>query len=259
MITAGIDFGAKNVKMVILKDGKVIGRGTVLAGFDLTEAANALMEMALKAAGIKQSDLQHITETGIGMESVKLAADSVSVVGANARAGIVLLPSARTIIDVGAEEARAVKCDEVGKMIDFVVNERCAAGAGAFVEAMARALEVKLEQMGAMSLEASDAVPMNAQCTVFAESEVVSLIHAQTPKSDIARAIHDAIAERVTSMVRRLGVTKDVLLVGGLAYDIGFVDSMKRSLNVEMHTVEFPEFTSALGAAIVATGRAKEA
>ncbi len=245
--------------MVILKDGKVVGRGAALTSFNLTVAAKAAMEAALKAAGLQQSDVQHITETGIGMESVELAADSVSVVGANARAGVVLLTSARTVIDVGAEEARAVKCDESGKMVDFVVNEQCAAGAGAFVEAMARALEVKLEQMGPMSLEASGAVPMNAQCTVFAESEVVSLIHAQTPKSDIARAIHDAIAERVTSMIRRLGVTQDVLLVGGLAYDIGFVDSMKRSLGVEMHTVEFPEYTSALGAAIVATERAKEA
>ncbi|MFX1475772.1 MAG: BadF/BadG/BcrA/BcrD ATPase family protein, partial [Promethearchaeota archaeon] len=154
---------------------------------------------------------------------------------------------------------RAVKCDESGKMIDFVVNERCAAGAGAFVEAMARALEVELEQMGPMSLEASEAVAMNAQCTVFAESEVVSLIHAQTPKSAIARAIHDAIAERVTSMVRRLGVTKDVLLVGGLAHDVGFVHSMKHSLGVEVHTVEFPEYTSALGAATVASERIKEA
>lgn len=258
MITAGIDFGAKNVKVVVLKDGKIVGKGTALTGFDLKIAAKDASEMALKAAGLKLDDIAHITETGIGQGSVEFAKDTISEVGANAKAGVKLLPSARTIIDVGAEEARAVKCNESGSMEDFVVNERCAAGAGAFVEAMSRALEVELEKMGPMSLEATEAVPMNAQCTVFAESEVVSLIHAQTPKANIARAIHDAIAERVVSMVRRLGITEDVLLVGGLAYDVGFVDSMKRGLGVEVHVPENPEYVSAYGAALVAQERAKE-
>ncbi|MFW9986491.1 MAG: acyl-CoA dehydratase activase [Candidatus Odinarchaeota archaeon] len=258
MITAGIDFGAKNVKMVILDDGKIAGRGSTLTGFDLKIAVKDASEMALKAAKLKLDEIAHITETGIGQGSVEFAADSVSEVGANAKAGVKLLPSARTIIDVGAEEARAVKCDESGDMKDFVVNERCAAGAGAFVEAMSRALEVELEQMGPMSLKATEAVPMNAQCTVFAESEVVSLIHAQTPKPNIARAIHDAIAERVISMVRRLGITEDILLVGGLAYDVGFVDAMKRGLGVEVHVPEFPEYVSAYGAALIAQERAKE-
>ncbi|MDO8123531.1 MAG: acyl-CoA dehydratase activase [Candidatus Hermodarchaeota archaeon] len=258
MITAGIDFGAKNVKVVILDDEKIVARGSALTGFDLKIAVKDASEMALKAAGLKLDEITHITETGIGQGSVAFAADSVSEVGANAKAGVKLLPSARTIIDVGAEEARAVKCDESGSMEDFVVNERCAAGAGAFVEAMARALEVELGQMGPMSLKATEAVPMNAQCTVFAESEVVSLIHAQTPKANIARAIHDAIAERVISMVRRLGITEDVLLVGGLAYDVGYVDSMKRGLGVEVHVPELPEYVSAYGAALVAQERAKE-
>jgi benzoyl-CoA reductase subunit D len=258
MITAGIDYGAKNVKVVILNDDKIVARGSTLTGFDLKIAAKNSSEMALKAAGLKLEDITHITETGIGQGSVDFAADSVSEVGANAKAGVKLLASARTIIDVGAEEARAVKCDESGSMEDFVVNERCAAGAGAFVEAMSRALEVELGEMGQMSLKATEAVPMNAQCTVFAESEVVSLIHDQTPKANIARAIHDAIAERVVSMVRRLGITEDVLLVGGLAYDVGFVDSMKRGLGVEVHVPEFPEYVSAYGAALVAQERAKK-
>ena len=258
MITAGIDFGAKNVKVVIIDDGKIVGKGTALTGFDLKIAAKDASDMALKAAGLKLEDVVHITETGIGQGSVEFAKDSVSEVGANAKAGVQLRPSARTIIDVGAEEARAVKCNESGAMEDFVVNERCAAGAGAFVEAMSRALEVELGQMGPMSLKATEAVPMNAQCTVFAESEVVSLIHDQTPKANIARAIHDAIAERVVSMVRRLGITKDVLIVGGLAYDVGFVDSMKRGLGVEVYVPESPEYVSAYGAALIAKERVKE-
>ena len=136
-------------------------------------------------------------------------------------------------------------------MVDFVINERCAAGAGTFVEAMSRALEVKLEEIGALSLKAERAVPMNAQCTIFAESEVVTLIHEKTSKADIARAIHDAIADRIASMTRRLGIQKDVVLVGGVAKNVGFVSSLEKTLGVNLLVPEEPEFVGALGAALL--------
>ena len=135
-------------------------------------------------------------------------------------------------------------------MIDFVINEKCAAGAGTFVEAMARALEVKLEEMGLLSLKAERAVPMNAQCTIFAESEVVTLIHEKTSKEDIARAIHDAIADRITSMTRRLGIQRDVVLAGGVAKNIGFVNSLEKALGVKLLIPKEPEYVGALGAAL---------
>jgi len=119
-------------------------------------------------------------------------------------------------------------------------------------EAMARALEVPLEKMGGLSLKSQNAVPMNAQCAIFAESEVVSLIHAKTPKEDIVRAVHDAIASRITSMVRRVGIEREVALVGGVARNVGFVKSMKDDLELEILIPEDPEFVGALGAAIAA-------
>jgi benzoyl-CoA reductase subunit D len=185
-----------------------------------------------------------------------LAHDEVTEVGADAKGATFLFPTARTVIDVGAEEGRGIRCDENGKVVDFVVNEKCAAGAGAFTEAMARALELKLEEMGALSLQATKAVPMNAQCTVFAESEVVSLVHAKTPKTDIVRAVHDAIASRIISMVRRVGVEKEVVLIGGMARNIGFVDSLKRGLEMDLVVPDEPEFVGALGAALIAAERA---
>jgi benzoyl-CoA reductase subunit D len=181
------------------------------------------------------------------------------MMGADARAAVYLFPKARTIIDVGAEEARAVKCDEKGIMIDFVVNERCAAGAGTFIEAMARALEVKLEEMGPLSLKAEQASPINATCVIFGESDVVSLIHRQESKPEIARAIFDAMADRVLSMVHRLGINPDIVLVGGVAKDVGFVASLKRKLGIDILIPEYPEFIGALGAALVAASRVKEA
>ncbi len=146
------------------------------------------------------------------MDMAPYANGTVSMMGADAKAGVFLVPKARTIIDVGAEEARAVKCDEKGIMVDFVVNERCAAGAGAFIEAMARALEVKLEDMGPLALKAERASPINASCVIFGESDVVSLIHRQESKPEIARAVFDAMADRISSMVHRLGVNPDVVL-----------------------------------------------
>ena len=186
------------------------------------------------------------------------ANSTISMMGADAKAGVHLFPKARTIIDVGAEEARAVKCDEKGIMIDFVVNERCAAGAGTFIEAMARALEVKLEEMGPLSLKAERASPINATCVIFGESDVVSLIHRQESKPEIARAIFDAMADRVSSMVYRLGVNPDVVLVGGVAKDVGFVASLKRKLGIDILIPEYPEFVGALGAALVAASRVKK-
>ncbi|MEM2081454.1 MAG: acyl-CoA dehydratase activase, partial [Candidatus Bathyarchaeia archaeon] len=155
-------------------------------------------------------------------------------------------------------EARAVKCDDKGVMVDFVVNERCAAGAGTFIEAMARALEVKLEDMGPLSLKAERASSINASCVIFGESDVVSLIHRQESKPEIARAIFDAMADRISSMIHRLGVTLDVVLVGGVARDVGFVASLKRKLGIELLIPEYPEYAGALGAALVAVNRVKK-
>ena len=167
-------------------------------------------------------------------------------------------PKARTIIDVGAEEARAIKCDEKGVMVDFIVNERCAAGAGAFIEAMARALEVKLEDMGPVSLKAERASPINASCVIFGESDVVSLIHRQESKPEIARAVFDAMADRISSMVHRLGINPEVVLIGGVAKDVGFVASLNRKLGLKVLIPDYPEYMGALGAALIASNRAKE-
>jgi benzoyl-CoA reductase subunit D len=142
-------------------------------------------------------------------------------------------------------------------MVDFVVNERCAAGAGAFIEAMARALEVKMEDMGALALTAERASSINAVCVIFGESDVVSLIHKQEPKSEIARAVYDAMADRVSAMIHRIGINPEVILVGGVAKDVGFVTSLKRKLGVNVVIPEFPEYASALGAALLGLAKNK--
>lgn len=257
MITAGVDVGAKFAKVVILKDGQVISRAKALVGLDLMKSASDVFETALKDAGLSRSDIQRVVATGMGgnalLQKPPINADeAVSVVVAGAAGAYQLVPKVKTVIDVGAEEGRGIKV-EGGKVRDFVINERCAAGAGTFIEAMARALEVKVEDLGPMSLKSMNAIPMNAQCCVFAESEVVSLIHSKISKEDISKAIHDAIAGRISSMILRIGVDKDVMLIGGCALNPGFVPPLEKELHASIIVPEFPEYVSALGAAVIAT------
>ena len=255
MITAGIDCGSKNIKVVIVKEGVILSTASVISGFDQEESAEQALKSALEKAGIKREDVEHITATGAGMEAIKFSHNTITTITADARGTYSIFPSARTIIDIGAEEGLVVKIDDKGKVKDFGINEKCAAGAGAFIEAMSRALEVNIETMGELSLKSTKQIPMNAQCTIFAESEVVSLIHQKTLKEDIIRAVHDAIADRNTSMVRQIGIVKDVALIGGVANNIGFVDAMNRNLGFELLIPKegiAPEYVSALGAALVA-------
>ncbi|MDQ7785533.1 MAG: acyl-CoA dehydratase activase [Desulfomonilaceae bacterium] len=256
MIVAGVDCGAKSTKTVILKDLEIIGRGKVPTGFDQSRAVKESLDMALKEAGLTRNEPAAVGGTGSGSEAVSDADVRVNDVKAMCMAAVYYFPNARTVIDVGAEESRAARCDEKGNVVDFAINEKCAAGAGAFIEAMSRALETPLEEMGPLALSSDKQITINAQCTIFAESEVVGLIHAKTSKKDISKAIHDAMAGRIVSMIRRIGVNPDVVMIGGLAYNPGIVAALTKELGVDhVRVPERPEYAAALGAALTAAER----
>jgi len=253
MIVAGIDVGAKNVHVVLLDDGEVIARAAVPSGFDHDESAARGLEEALRQVGMSRDQVQVYAATGAGRKALPYAQAQPTEVAADGRGAAALYPGARTVVDVGADEARAIKLSPEGKVIDFAINEKCAAGAGAFVEAMSRALDMRLDDFARVSLDSTASIPMNAQCTVFAESEVVSLIHANTPPADIARAVHDAMASRVSAMVRRIGIDDPVVVGGGAALDIGFVSSLAEALGgVDLYVLADAEYLGAYGAALIA-------
>jgi benzoyl-CoA reductase subunit D len=252
MITVGIDCGAKNTKTVVMKNGTIIGKGLVLTGLDQHRAIQLALDAAYQNAGISGKDVTKFGGTGSGKKAVSegLKVDDIKAIGRGAN---FFFPEARTVADVGAEEGRAAKLDEKGNALDFAVNEKCAAGAGVFIETMSRALDIPLADMGLLALKSDKEIPMNAQCVVFAESEVVGLIHANAEKKDISRAIHNAMASHVVSMIRRIGVNPEVVMLGGVAYNPGFVAAMKRQLAVEKLLIpENPEFGAAVGAALIA-------
>ena len=253
MIVVGIDCGAKNAKTVIMKDSQIIGKGIVLTGFDLKKAVEKSFKASLAAAGVSKADVYKIYGTGSGKNVIDIADERVNDIKAIARAANYFFPEARTVVDVGAEEGRAVRISENGNVADFAINEKCAAGAGVFIEAMGKALEVPPEEMGPLALTSDKVISMNAQCAVFAESDVVGLIHAKTRAADISKAIHEAMASRIVALVRRIGVNEKVVIVGGVGRNPGFLEAIKRKLKQDDILVpDEPEFGAAVGAAAVA-------
>jgi predicted CoA-substrate-specific enzyme activase len=252
MITVGVDVGAKKVKVVILKDNKIVARGSGLMEMDREKSVRDAFEGTLNTNGIKEKDVDYIMATGAGAKSAVFAAKDTTLVTSIARGVRAVDPTITTIIDIGANDAMAIKCDRAGKVVDFAVNEKCAAGAGSFVEAMARAMEVSLEDFVKASLKSTKSIPINAQCVIFAESEVVSLIHEETGRNDICRAVHDAMAGRISSMARRVRIEAPVTVTGGVAHNEGMLDSLKKELALDFVPMEDPEYIAAFGAALLA-------
>ena len=249
MIVAGIDVGGKNVHIIIKKDGQILGKGVAPTGIKKSEAVGKLYEEVLKKSGLRRKDVERVVATGSAAKRVAFANGVIPDAVADARGVVKLISTARTIIDVGAEEGRAIKVSPEGKVLDFAINEKCAAGTGTFVDTMARALEMPVEEMAKIALHSTQSIPMNAQCAVFGESEVVSLIHQKTSKENIARAVFDAIAGRIGSVARIVGLEKDVVMVGGVAKNSGFVDSLKKTIEMDVTIPDDPEYIGALGAA----------
>jgi predicted CoA-substrate-specific enzyme activase len=253
MIVSGIDVGGENVRVVIMDDGEVLAKGETATGIKKAEATEQLYDQTLKKVNLKREDIGRVVATGSASKRVAFADGEIPDATADARGINMLVPSVRTIIDIGAEEGRAIKISPEGRVLDFAINEKCAAGTGTFVEAMARALEIDVEDMAKISLESDKSIPMNAQCAVFGESEVVSLIHAKTEKKDIARAVHDAIAGRIASVARIVGLEKDIAVIGGMAKNSGFIDSLRRETGMDLIVPDDPEYIGALGAALAAS------
>jgi len=255
MITAGIDVGTGSIKVLILDGDRILSKAILVSGLEESKAIESAFDEAVSKAGISEDSIEFSIATGAGAKNASNVRETVTDITSAARGAFFLIPQARTVIDVGSEQARAVKCNENGDVIDFATNEKCAAGAGAFIEAMARAVETDFNQFVALSFESNKDIPLNAQCAVFAESEVVSLINSDATTADISRAINRSIGERTSSMTRRIGLEEKVVLIGGVALNAGFVDSLGKFLKMEIVVPEDPIFVNALGAALIGQQR----
>jgi len=253
MKTAGIDIGSITAKAAIVEDGKILGTKIIFTGYNAEAAGVKVYEEALAESGLDRSSIDKIVSTGYGRNSVAFADKTFTEIMAHAAGAYFLNPRIRTIIDIGGQDSKAMALDEKGKVKNFMMNDKCAAGTGRFLEVMARALEVDLDEFGAMSLQSERPSKISSLCTVFAESEVISLIARGEKRADIIAGIHESIAARVSSMLARIGVTEPVMITGGVAHNRGVVAALESKLSVAIAVSPHAQVNGAIGAAVLAS------
>jgi predicted CoA-substrate-specific enzyme activase len=250
MITAGIDVGAQTTKIVLL-DGKKVLYELLIKGEEAVKSVTRGLEEAALRTNLSNGDIKKKVATGIYRHLLKDIDEDMTDIVCQAKGSIFHFPSARTVIDMGCDGSRAARINENGGIKEAALNEKCASGSGLFLETMAnKMLYVKIEDMGEESLKSKNAVEINNMCAVFAESDVITLIHKRIPREDIIRSLHDSVALRVNRMIKTIGLEQDVILTGGVAKNVGVIDSLKRILGVPIYVPERPEMIGALGAAL---------
>jgi len=252
MITAGIDIGSITAKAAIFKDGKLIATKVIFTGYNAEAAGLRVYEEILAETGIDKNSISKIVSTGYGRNSVKFADKSYTEIMCHAAGAHFLNSHVRTIIDIGGQDSKAILLDDKGKVKNFIMNDKCAAGTGRFLEVMARALEVNLDEFGTMSTKSKNPSKISSLCTVFAESEVISLIAKGNQRIDIIAGIHESIASRISSMIGRVGIKEPVMITGGVARNAGVIHALEKKLGMKIEVSPYAQVNGAIGAAILA-------
>jgi (R)-2-hydroxyacyl-CoA dehydratese activating ATPase len=249
----GVDLGSTTAKTVILDlDGELVASNVVQMGSVSGDAVRASMAAALQDAGIKESNLARAVSTGYGRRMVDIVDKSYTEITCHARGAAALVPGARLVIDIGGQDSKVIAVDDTGLVETFAMNDRCAGGTGKFLEVLARALEVNLQDMGPLAMEAKEALSISSMCATFAETEVISLLAEGRAKPDILAAVHAAIAKRTFGLVSRVGKRTPVVMTGGVAKNVAAVHYIEKELGVPLRLAPTPQIAGALGAAIIA-------
>ncbi|MBP7232061.1 MAG: benzoyl-CoA reductase, bzd-type, subunit Q [Syntrophaceae bacterium] len=259
MITAGCDIGSLTAKAVILQDGKILASEVILASAQPEKSSMEVMKRALEKAGINMEDIEYCVGTGYGRKHIPFMNSPESEIACHGRGAVWQVPSARTVVDIGGQDAKAIKVDEKGNVERYVYNDKCASGTGRFLEIIADALEIKLEDMGAISGKATEKLTLSNQCVVFAETEIISLVNEGKEIADIINALHQAVANRAASLARGILVAPDAVMTGGVAKNAGMFAALEKALGVKLHSVDNPQINGALGAALFAADKISDA
>lgn len=249
---AGVDIGSLGTKSVVLVDGEIAGYSIIPTGINTEENGTTALNNALENAGLKREDLKYVVATGYGRISAPYADKTVTEITCHAKGAHYIHPKTKTIIDMGGQDCKAIRLDDEGNVTDFAMNDKCAAGTGRFLEVMANVFKVKLDELGPLALKATEVLPVSSTCTVFAESETVSLLARGEKPENIIIGIHHAIANRVSGMFSRVGIEGDVFFSGGVAKNVGMKKALEDALNVKIVDPEKdPQLVGALGAAVI--------
>ena len=248
--TMGVDVGSTTSKCVVLKNGaEVVGTALVTAGTGTSGPGRALAA-ALGDAGLARAEIECLTATGYGRNTFEGADRVMSELSCHAIGAAALCPGTRTVIDIGGQDAKVLRLDARGRLENFVMNDKCAAGTGRFLEVMARVLELEPAQLEEMDARAKGVVPVSSTCTVFAESEVISQLARNVDLCDLVAGIHASVAVRTASLVRRLGMLEPVTMTGGVARNGGVVRALERELGTEIRVPPAAQLAGAYGAAL---------
>ena len=253
MYVLGIDSGSTSTNSVLLNEKReIVTYQVIRTGAKSIESADQILKNTLKESGLSRNDLSCIVSTGYGRVSIPFADRNVTEISCHAKGAHFLNPAVRTILDIGGQDSKAIRLNEKGDVVDFVMNDKCAAGTGRFLEAMARTLELQINALGPLSLQSTENVEISSMCTVFAESEVISLIAQNKETADIARGVHVAIAKKSMGMLRKVGLEEAFMMTGGVAKNAGVVAVLEELLHTKLFLPEEPEIVGALGAALYA-------
>lgn len=252
MITSGIDIGSITAKCAILNEKNILGTRVIFTGYSAENAGVRVFEELLAELGMEASQVEKTVSTGYGRNSVKFSNKAVTEITCHAAGAHFLNPKVRTIIDIGGQDSKAIALEDGGRVKDFAMNDKCAAGTGRFLEVMARALELDLGDFGKISDGAGNPARISSLCTVFAESEVISLISRGEGRENIIAGIHESIAARVGAMASRVGINPPVMMTGGVAKNSGVVRAMERKLGVSIEVSPLAQLNGAIGAAVLA-------
>ena len=256
MIFAGIDIGSTTAKAVLMnEEGKIRGAYVCRTGFDPVAASEEVLGMVLAQTGCSRDEIKYCVSTGYGREQVSFADRQVTEITCHGKGAHILFPQARGIIDIGGQDSKAIVLSDTGMVENFAMNDKCAAGTGRFLEVMASIMNVTTEEMGRLSLQATEKLMISSICTVFAESEVISLISQKKNPYDIMAGVHNSVARRVGTLVERVKMPRPIVLTGGVGKNVGVKAAFEELLHTELLVPEDPQIVGAIGAAEIARTR----
>ena len=258
MYVLGLDVGSASSKVVILDGDKNIVSSSVFQVGTGSSGPSRALDEALGKINLTLDDMKKIVATGYGRYAFEKADKQISEISCHAKGIFHLVPTARTIIDIGGQDAKAIRLDNNGMVSQFFMNDKCAAGTGRFLEVMSRVLEIDITQMAEYDSRATEVVNVSSTCTVFAESEVISHLSNNVPKENIIAGIHASVASKACGLAYRTGLEDDIVMGGGVAQNAGVVRAISRELRRPVIVAPNPQITGALGAALFAYDEAKK-
>lgn len=255
MLVAGVDIGAATAKTAIVRDGELVSWAVQPTGDYVDQAAYEVTQRALSKIGQTMDDLDFACSTGYGRRAVKFSQKAISEIICHAKGVNYTHPEVKTIIDIGGQDSKVISVRSNGSVADFVMNDKCAAGTGRFLEVMASVLKLTIDEMGPEACKSKNPAMINSTCTIFAESEMVSLRAERVPREDILAGLHRAVSRRVAIMGRTIGYKERIAFTGGVAKNVGIVHYLEQLLETEIVIPDPPQIMGAVGAALLVNAK----